>query len=134
MTFIKIFYRKTLYFWIITEVIFIIPCVIAITNLSFRKNIPTFIVSSFFVLYTLSIITAVIIRLIKRKSLFSMKVFTGTFTTIISIGLLYLLIFESKQVYVIFAFCVVIWMLFYGIWKLTGEETATNSGFKQVDV
>lgn len=61
-----------------------------------------------------------------------MKVFTGTFTTIISAGLLYLLIFESKQVYVVLAFCVVIWMLFYGIWKLTDEATTTNGDFKQV--
>ena len=134
MTFIKTFYRKTLYFWIITEVIFIIPCIIAITDMSFRKNIPTFIVSSFFVLYTLSMISGVILRLIKIKSPFSIQVFTGTFTTIISAGLLYLLIFESKQVYVIFAFCIVIWMFFYGIWKLTGEATSTNSGFMQLGI
>ena len=134
MTHIKSFYRRTLYFWIITEFIFIIPCVIAMTNMSFRKNIPTFVVSSFFILYTLSIITAVILRLCKRQSPVSMKVFTGTFTIILSAGLLYLLIFESKQVYVIFAFCVVFWMLFYGIWKLTGEATATNRGFMQVGV
>lgn len=63
-----------------------------------------------------------------------MKIFTGAFTTLISAGLLYLLIFESKQVYVIFAFCIVIWMFFYGIWKLTGEATSTNSGFMQLGI
>ena len=127
MDFIRTFYRKTLYFWIITEAIFIIPCLMAIANLSFTKDIPTLVVSSLFVIYTLSIIVSVILRLIKRKNLFGIKIFTGSFTIIMSIGLLYLLIFESKQVYVIFAFIVVIWMLLYGIWKFADKAIVTNS-------
>jgi predicted neutral ceramidase superfamily lipid hydrolase len=127
MNFIKAFYRKTIYFWIVTEVFFIVPCIIAIADLPFKKNIPAIVINSFFVLYTLSIIVAVVLRLIKRKSPFWMNIFTGTLTIILSIGLFYLLIFESKQVYVVFAFCVVFWMLFYGVWKVTDKATATNS-------
>ena len=132
MNAIKTFYKKTIFFWVITEMIFIIPCIIAIVDLSFQKNIPTIVVNSFFALYTLSIIASVILRLTKRKNPIIIRVFVGVFSIIISLGLLYLLVFESKQVYVIFAFCVVIWMLFYGFWKFIGEATATNRRFKRL--
>ncbi len=127
---IKLFFRRTHYFWVISRIALIVLFFIAVYEQFSWKSKSSLIVSGFFLIIIIWMVTIVIMEFLKKEVKMPIKVLTGVFS--ISFGLLisYLLLTIGEENYSLLknlGFQLIpIWIILYGLWEINSAKSKSN--------
>ena len=117
MDLLKVFYRKTYYFWIGTRISIIILFSYVLINRPVAEDVESFAARAVIGLYILSMIICSIYDFVKRKISKLAKYFVGFFSILCGLILIYIALSTATQKFSTI-YVVAIWIIFYGIWEI----------------
>lgn len=127
---IKSFFKKTHYFWVISRLALIILFLFGTYEQFSSKSKSSLIVSGFFLIIIIWMLTIAIMEFLKKEVKMPIKVLTGVFS--ISFGLLisYLLLTIGEENYSLLknlGFQLMpIWIILYGLWEINSVKSKSN--------
>ena len=118
---LKIFYRKTYYFWIVTRISIILLFSYVLINRPAANDFQSFAAQAIIALDILCMIICSIYDFVKRKVSKWVKYFIGSFSIIGGLILIYIVLSEANQK-ISTVYAVAIWLILYGIWEIINTK------------
>jgi hypothetical protein len=118
---LKIFYRKTYYFWIVTRISIILLFSYVLINRPAANDFQSFAAQAIIALDILCMIICSIYDFVKRKVSKWVKYFIGSFSIIGGLILIYIVLSETNQK-ISTVYVVAIWLILYGIWEIINTK------------
>lgn len=116
---LKLFFRKTNYFWIITRVILIALFLSVIFNEGFKFDYSSIFVIVLFSIFTIILTYISIKEFLKKTPFLGFKILAGVFVISLALVIIFL-IFYSTSIDLMNLFLLIfpLWLIIYGIWEI----------------
>ena len=114
---LKILFKKTHYFWIVSRFLIIALFAISTYNQIEITSIGSIIVLCLFTVYILFMALTAVMEILKRKVFAIIKVGIGALTIFFSFFLAYIT-FSLYGIQPFALFIVLIWLILYGLWEI----------------
>jgi hypothetical protein len=123
----RLFFKKTYYFWIVSRIILIILFACSVNTFSHQKyNTGRMLVDILLTITILLMIAICVFEYHKKKVPFIVKIVPGIFNIFFGLLLYYLVNFFMSQNFVFLAFCVPIWIITQGIFEIVNDKDQTK--------